>query len=151
VKVVYVAGPYRADSEWEVLQNIRQAEEVAKELWLAGAAVICPHKNTAFFGGLAPDDVWLNGDLEILSRCDIVVMGWNWQRSSGAHAERNRALDIGIPVYHWGDFDERVMLLERLRAYRAKCSLPSPSASGRVVPRSEPQPQGTQGRPEGRS
>lgn len=73
--LVYIAGPYRAPTEWEVLGNIRRAEEVALRVWKAGAACICPHKNTAFFGGAAPDDVWLTGDLEMVRRCDAVVCG----------------------------------------------------------------------------
>lgn len=57
MKVVYVAGPYRGPSEWAVKCNIEAAERVAIALWQQGYAVICPHKNTAFFGGAAPDEV----------------------------------------------------------------------------------------------
>jgi hypothetical protein len=57
MKLVYVAGPYRGKGEWEVVQNIRRAETLALAVWKLGAACICPHKNTALFGGAAEDSL----------------------------------------------------------------------------------------------
>lgn len=99
MKVVYVAGPYRAPTEHGVLQNIRNAEDVALMVWACGAACICPHKNTAFFGGAADDAVWLKGDLEILRRCDAVVCVAGWKRSAGATGEVHFAHELHIPVF----------------------------------------------------
>jgi hypothetical protein len=87
VKVAYVAGPFRAQTPWEVECNVRRAEEVALELWRLGFAVICPHSNTRFFDRAAPDDVWLRGDMEILRRCDLVVTVLGWDTSAGACSE----------------------------------------------------------------
>lgn len=102
MKVVYIAGPFRAESAWGVEQNIRRAEELALEVWRTGkAAAICPHTNTRFFQGATPDDdVWLKGDIEILHRCDAVLLTPDWERSSGARAERKVAQEAGIPVFH---------------------------------------------------
>jgi Domain of unknown function (DUF4406) len=99
-KVVYIAGPYRAPTEWGVYQNIRKAEEAAIELWHMGAAVICPHKNTAFFGGAAHDDVWLEGDRAILRRCDAVYCIEGWENSTGAKCEIELATQLGIPIFY---------------------------------------------------
>jgi hypothetical protein len=99
MKLVYVAGPYRAASEWLVTKNIRAAEAVALEVWGAGAACICPHKNTAYFGGAQDDAVWLTGDHEILRRCDAVICVDGWQESIGASAEIEIAKHIGMPVF----------------------------------------------------
>jgi hypothetical protein len=99
MKVVYVAGPYRASTEYEVLLNIQAAERLALLVWQSGAACICPHKNTAFFGGAADDNVWLMGDLEIIRRCDAVVCTSNWQSSVGAVGEVALARSLGIPVF----------------------------------------------------
>ena len=101
MKVIYVAGPFRGPNSWVIEQNIRRAEEVSLELWRMGAAVVCPHANTRFFQGAAPDDVWLRGDLEILDRCDAVVLAPNWESSSGAKEEVRHAAMHEIPVFEW--------------------------------------------------
>ena len=99
MKLIYIAGPYRASGEWELVQNIRRAEALALEVWKLGAACICPHKNTAFFGGTAPDELWLEGDLEMLRRCDAVLCTEDWERSAGARGEIKLAREIAIPVF----------------------------------------------------
>jgi nucleoside 2-deoxyribosyltransferase len=100
MKVAYVAGPFRAPNAWEIEQNIRRAEEVALEVWRTpGWCAICPHTNTRFFQGAAPDKIWLEGDLEILRRCDAIVLTKNWQKSSGTRAEVKLALTLGIPIF----------------------------------------------------
>lgn len=99
MKLVYVAGPFRASNAWDIEQNIRRAEEISLEVWRLGAAAICPHTNTRFFQGAAPDKVWLEGDLEILRRCDYVVLAPNWESSSGTLAEIEEALRLDIPVF----------------------------------------------------
>ncbi len=99
MKLIYVAGPFRADNAWDIEQNIRRAEECALGLWRMGAAVICPHTNTRFFHGAADDSIWLNGDLEILRRCDAVYMVLRWERSSGARAEKEEAEKHGLKVF----------------------------------------------------
>jgi hypothetical protein len=100
MKLIYVAGPYRAKTEWELVQNIRRAEALALEVWRRGAACICPHKNTAWFGGCADDSVWLEGDLEMLRRCDGVLCTDDWQRSEGARNEVAEAERLGIAVFY---------------------------------------------------
>lgn len=99
MRVVYIAGPFRGPNAWEIEQNIRRAEALALEVWRAGFAALCPHTNTRFFQGAAPDEVWLAGDLELLGRCDAVLLTLDWQRSSGARAEVDYAKTRGIPVF----------------------------------------------------
>ena len=98
--LIYIAGPYRAPNAWEIEQNIRRAEEFALECWKSGAAVICPHTNTRFFQGAAPDDIWLDGDLEMVIRCDVVFAIPGWEKSMGAREEVRTALAMGIPVVY---------------------------------------------------
>ena len=78
MKLLYIAGPYRAATEHGVAENIRRAEAMAIDLWKLGAAVLCPHKNTAFLGGVVPDQTFLDGDLVMMLRCDAVVTLPNW-------------------------------------------------------------------------
>lgn len=98
-KLVYIAGPYRAATERAVVENIRNAEAVALMVWQAGHYALCPHMNTALFGGACPDEVWLAGDLEMLRRCDAVVVCPGWHASSGTKAEVAEAKARGIPVF----------------------------------------------------
>ena len=97
--VVYIAGPFRGPNAWAIEQNIRRAEELALAVWRSGMAALCPHTNTRFFQGASDDDVWLQGDLELLLRCDAVLLVPGWERSQGAMAERARAIEGDIPVF----------------------------------------------------
>jgi hypothetical protein len=102
---VYIAGAYRARNNlhgynhWEQEQNIRRAEELALEVWKLGGAAVCPHLNTAHFQGALPDEVWLEGDLDILLKCDCVVLVKDWELSSGTRREVEVAVEHGIPVH----------------------------------------------------
>lgn len=100
MKVVYVAGPFRGPDHWAIAENIRNAERLALQVWQRGAAAICPHANTAHFQDAAPDHVWLDGDLELLRRSDAILMTPDWERSTGARAERDFAHTHGIPVFY---------------------------------------------------
>jgi nucleoside 2-deoxyribosyltransferase len=100
MKVVYVAGPFRGKDHFEIHTNICNAEALALKVWRLGAVAICPHLNTAHFQNAAPDDVWLVGDLELLRRCDAVIMTADWQRSQGAVSEHEFAKHHGIPVFY---------------------------------------------------
>jgi hypothetical protein len=98
----YTAGPYRdRRGEWYVHQNIERAAAVALELWKMGFSTICPHKNTSFFGGFCPDATWLAGDLEMIRRCDLVVLLPGWENSEGSKAELAYAGRFAIPAYVW--------------------------------------------------
>ncbi|HYF36173.1 MAG TPA: DUF4406 domain-containing protein [Prosthecobacter sp.] len=100
MKLIYVIGPYRSPTEHGVSENIRRAEAVAAEVWKMGAACICPHKNTAFMGGVVDDKVFLQGDLKIMARCDAVVTVDGWEASEGSCGEVDAAVEWGITVFH---------------------------------------------------
>lgn len=97
--LIYIAGPYRATNAWEIEQNIRRAEELALRVWEAGYPCICPHTNTRFYQGALPDSDWLEGDLEILKRCDAVLLTPDWAASFGARNEVAAAKRLGLPVF----------------------------------------------------
>ncbi len=112
MKRAYVMGPYRAPT-WEGIEaNIQRAKELAVALWQMGYAVFCPHLNTAHFDGLAPDDVFLEGDLEWASVGDLGVVVPNmadlidWQDSRGTKDEIRRCHNELIPVYYWPEDED---------------------------------------------
>ena len=100
MKVAFISGPYRAPTVMGIRENIRRAEAYALAYWKAGYAVICPHKNTALFDGEAPDQVWLDGDIELLKRCDVCVCIPGWNRSEGSKEERRKALMMGKEMHY---------------------------------------------------
>jgi len=99
MKLVYVAGPYRAATPRGIVENIRRAEALALRVWKAGAACVCPHLNTALLDGAADDSVWLSGDLEIIRRSDALVLVEGWERSNGTREEIALARSLGLPVF----------------------------------------------------
>lgn len=108
MRVIYIAGPFRAinphtgkSDAWRVQQNVMMAMTLALEVWKSGAVAICPHSNTMFFQDAHGvfDQVWLDGDLELLHRSDAVLLTPDWQRSRGATAEREYAIKLGLPVF----------------------------------------------------
>ena len=104
MKVIYVAGKYTGKTKSEISDNIAKAEEAAIQLWKLGWAVFCPHKNTSHFeiyekvAGITYD-TWINGGLELLSRCDAIFLLDDWEESNGSLKEKMDAVEQGIPVF----------------------------------------------------
>lgn len=113
MKVIYIAGKYRGPNAWAIEQNIRAAEDVAARVWAAGMVALCPHANARhMIEGVVTDEHALAGTLELMRRCDAVLLVSNWRDSAGARAEVEEAERIGLPVFGKGrdhdfDFDER--------------------------------------------
>lgn len=107
MKHVYIAGPYRAKTREAVAQNVAAARHVGRIVASQGHFPVMPTVNTAYFDhdfpDLQSDEFWLEGTKELMRRCDAVVLVDGWCSSSGARAEVNEALDLGIPVYVSGD------------------------------------------------
>lgn len=100
--LAYVAGPYRDHRGAHFInENIQKARVVAAELWQKGYAVICPHMNTAHMDGLVSDSEFLRGTLEMMKRCDLVVLVSDNHRSFGTHQEIYDARRLQIPVFKW--------------------------------------------------
>ncbi|MCP4967400.1 MAG: DUF4406 domain-containing protein [bacterium] len=100
MKVVYIAGPFRGPTAWDVERNIRRAEELAFEVANLGAMPLCPHTNTRFFDGTLTGDFWLRGTMELLRRCDAMILTPDGENSAGASAERVEAELIRMPVFY---------------------------------------------------
>ena len=98
IKVVYVAGAFRAKTQWGIMQNVRKAEDASLKLWKMGFAVICPHTMTQHFQNECPDSVWLDGCLELLKRADAIYLVDGWQASEGSRAELRVARDMGLAI-----------------------------------------------------
>lgn len=118
MKLVYVAGPYRATTIWGVEQNIQRAQHVgAQVLRVPGLYPVIPHMNTRHMEGIVGDEHVLAGTLEMLRRCDAVILVGDWERSTGTRGEVDEALRLGLPVlYAWGDESYSADILRSLAA-----------------------------------
>ena len=98
MKVVYVIGPFRGKTAWDVERNVRSAEAMALEVAKLGAMPLCPHTNTRFFDGQLTAQFWLDGTMELLKRCDAAITVGDWHESKGSCGEVQYCLDKGIPL-----------------------------------------------------
>lgn len=99
MKLVYIAGPFRSRSAWEVEQNIRQAESLGYMVACMGAVPVIPHTMYRFFDGTMTDRFWLEATMELLCKCDAVVFCKRWLASQGSKSEHQKALSMGMPVF----------------------------------------------------
>jgi hypothetical protein len=105
--MVYVAGPFSAPTREGVELNIRKAVAVGLDVAKIGAFPVIPHANTAHpdFEKLQPYTFWIDGTLELMRRCDAVLMVPGWESSKGATKERLEALAMFKPVFlDFGEF-----------------------------------------------
>jgi len=93
-KLVYISGPYKAPTIYEVWANIQLAKKYAEKYWKKGCYVFCPHLNSGFLDSVAPEAHFLESGLVFLRLCDVVVMLPNWRSSNGAAAERLLAVQL---------------------------------------------------------
>lgn len=99
--LAYIAGPFTADTDEARAANILRAQYVGMRVGLLGAAVIIPHTNTGLpplYGGLS-EEYLKRACFTSLARCDCIVLVEGWERSTGACAERNFALIVGLPIF----------------------------------------------------
>ena len=97
MKIVYVAGPFRGPTAWDIAENIRAAERIGRLVALAGAMPLIPHANTAHFEGQRSGQFWLDGTMELMRRCDGVVFLPSWRASQGSLGEFREAGRLCIP------------------------------------------------------
>lgn len=104
MKVCYIAGRYRGATISETVKNIRAAEKIAMGVWQDGDVALCPHLNTALMDGICPDEHFLKGDMELLKRCDCIIMIPGWSTSLGAIKEYEMAKELGMDItFIWED------------------------------------------------
>jgi dienelactone hydrolase len=96
--IAYICGSYSAPTINEIAENIYKARAVARKYWKQGYAVICPHTNSAFMDGDNID--FYAGDLEILSKCDAIVMMNGWEKSQGSKRELEFAKEHNLTIFY---------------------------------------------------
>jgi hypothetical protein len=100
VKIVYVAGRFRAANDFEVEANIRRAEALGLEVAKLGASPVIPHANTRSLHNHIGEAFMLEATLELMRRCDALVLVEGWQDSQGTRDEMCEAHFLGLPVFY---------------------------------------------------
>lgn len=112
MRLVYIAGPYRADTIHQVYHNIQTAREYALEVWRTGNAALCPHTNSGLMDGAASDEVFLEGGKRMLSACDIMLVLPGWEQSKGTKSEVLYAQGACIPCILADSLDDVEPMLD---------------------------------------
>jgi hypothetical protein len=99
VKLVYIAGPFRAADAWEVHCNVHRAELASREIAGMGAMPVAPHSIGAHMDGTETAEFWLSGTLELMRRCDAVLVLSGYEHSAGTLGEIQEAKRLGLPLF----------------------------------------------------
>jgi len=99
---IYVAGPYGDHNPPEVIaENVRRADEAARELLVMGHLPFCPHKMTHHWeqdSRLTPSH-YLTLDTDILLRWADALFRLPGE-SKGSDREEELARAFGMPVFY---------------------------------------------------
>lgn len=91
-RVVYVAGPLRADTAIERQRNAARAMAAAETMWELGWVVICPHTNSGdMVTGNGNEQLLVEGSRELVRRSDDILLLPGWTGSVGSVEEANVA------------------------------------------------------------
>jgi hypothetical protein len=95
----YLSAPMSAATA-ESRNRLRFAAlEASLQLWEGEALHYCPHAASPAIGTTDVEyERWMAMDLEVLRRCDWIVMVGDWAKSAGCKREFNLAQSLGIPV-----------------------------------------------------
>lgn len=114
--VVYVAGPYRAETPAGIELNIAAARAMGLQAIRRGWSPIIPHCNCALLDLVAPsigDAFWLAATMELMRRADVVLLIPGWENSSGTQAEVREAKRLNIPVLTLGQLEDGAEYMTR--------------------------------------
>lgn len=94
--LVFLSGKYSGNIE----DNIKTARKYSIDLWEQGYVVLCPHLNTAHFEKdcKCKYEDYIEGDLEMMKRCDIIAFMPDWNKSKGAVIEYEYAIKLGMEI-----------------------------------------------------
>ena len=108
MEVAYIAGPYSAGTIEGIEQNVKQAIKIGAKYARKGYAVHTPHANSHYMDqyfnqdGLLGYEDWLEKDIAVITRCDVVVFIPGWENSKGARIEHMIARALGKKIIYDG-------------------------------------------------
>lgn len=111
MKLVYICSPYRAEDKETLQRNIDYAKELTKESLLRGECPVAPH---LYMTQCLDDNVdqertiGLEAGIEILRKCDRVIVGMRYGISKGMKAEIKKAGQYAIQILFDDDEEEDI-------------------------------------------
>lgn len=102
MKLIYIAGPYTARTRVETSAHVQRAREAAAEVAGLGLGLfpVCPHLLGDGYEDARAPGWWYAGTLELMRRCDAVLLLEGWRESKGARLEAEAARMAGLPLVH---------------------------------------------------
>lgn len=101
--IYYICSSYRADTKEQLERNIQYAKDLTREALLYGYTTITAHLSiAACLNDAEPEErkIDLAADLELLEKCDAVIVGQRYGISEGMAAEIEKAKRLNIPVFY---------------------------------------------------
>ncbi len=103
--MIYIAGPYIAKTEKQILKNIENAREIAIQFAKRKIPYFCPHLNSIGFHKESElkdmkNSDWYDMDLAVLIKCSAIFMLPEWKTSTGAVKEHKFAEANNIKIYY---------------------------------------------------
>lgn len=101
--IYYVCSPYRGKTPEQVQVHFDYAVQLTREMLLYGHCPITPHLYiTACVNDDEPDErkIGLEAALELLEKCDAVIVGQRYGISEGMATEIEKAKQLNIPVFY---------------------------------------------------
>lgn len=117
--LIYIAGPFRGPTPYAVRKNIEAARDIGLTVAYHGGYPIIPHTMTGDFDKQLTDEFWLEGTMEMLRRCDAILLGHRWNLSTGARAERDEAERLKLPIFYSNNLEWERQLADWVLAWKA--------------------------------
>lgn len=117
IPVVYVAGAYTADTPEQVEENVRLAIEAGVKIRNAGGVPFIPHLSHYIMPFVDEElrynsDYWLEWDLVMLAKCDMLYLMPSWVNSKGAQREFEASIRMRNLTHTCFDMD---YLIDRIQ------------------------------------